>query len=827
MNSKGKSLIKSLMALLVFMCLPLLYLEYTYAEDGIEPFDASASGDNSVQVIFVPTDDEMYAVEVVGTGDMADYAMRYPWFSYRNKIKSIAVSSGITHVGDHAFARCPNLTTILLPEGLKSIGEGAFMNGGSVSVSIPKSVEFIKPLAFSGGDNTTEITINGSKTRFDGDYVTNPVANKVYAYGNSYIVNNWQESIVNGNGDIIQNTTELIVVDPFIYANPDDPTEITGYKSDASDIIIPDNILTIGEGAFADNSTLETINMNRVTTIKANAFKSCTELKKAFIYDTTETIEDGAFAGCVNLTIYGNENSEAYRYADANGIDFINMKPYLINQEDVPISVEIPVGNQYELNLSKYFAADYDTELTYEIKLGDSEFQALGNDKYSFEAKAEGVFTMSFRAKDSHNIPSEEYLPVTIKVITNAPPVLSDDKKEYHKIALFGEQYTVDLNGAFTDPDGDELTYKYLRKSDSMDWDNATSVNATNGSISLRAMQLSDLGKEFVLLVKAYDKWGKASDDAFTITVIMHSANIIVQKGEGVHSLDGLNFKFSRDGADDIISPAEIIDNNYYFDLDYVTRITDTTGELVYDGGYDYSYVITLNGCDTITGSHKFTRAKDSVANTIEAEFSNPAQAEADAKAVADLIKAIDNLGDIILDSEEAVNAAQAAYDALYDDLKTQVTNYNVLLEARLKIADLKLKKAEADIVELTTAKETAEGELQKAEDEKQAALDELNNVKAEIAASKLTVSGLKVTSKAKKFTITWKKNAKANGYQVQYKLKSAKTFKNLKKTTTKVSVKSKKLKKGKKYQFRVRPYKTINGNKIYGKWVSKTVKCK
>ena len=95
-------------------------------------------------------------------------------------------------------------------------------------------------------------------------------------------------------------------------------------------------------------------------------------------------------------------------------------------------------------------------------------------------------------------------------------------------------------------------------------------------------------------------------------------------------------------------------------------------------------------------------------------------------------------------------------------------------------------------------------------------------------AAGDLKVKGLKVTCKARKFTVSWTKNKKASGYQVQYRKKGAKKFSNLKKATTKLKVKSKKLKKGKKYQFRVRTYKVINGKKVYGKWTKvKTVKCK
>jgi|GEM_PF-4279282 len=97
-------------------------------------------------------------------------------------------------------------------------------------------------------------------------------------------------------------------------------------------------------------------------------------------------------------------------------------------------------------------------------------------------------------------------------------------------------------------------------------------------------------------------------------------------------------------------------------------------------------------------------------------------------------------------------------------------------------------------------------------------------------AAKKLKVKGLKAKSKKAKFTVRWKKQKKASGYQLQYKLKSAKKFKNLKASLGKNKTKfvTKKLKKGKKYVFRIRTYTKISGKKVFGKWSkTKAVKCK
>ncbi|MBQ1404203.1 MAG: fibronectin type III domain-containing protein, partial [Lachnospiraceae bacterium] len=96
----------------------------------------------------------------------------------------------------------------------------------------------------------------------------------------------------------------------------------------------------------------------------------------------------------------------------------------------------------------------------------------------------------------------------------------------------------------------------------------------------------------------------------------------------------------------------------------------------------------------------------------------------------------------------------------------------------------------------------------------------------AKDAAAAAKVTNLKIKSKARKFTVTWKAAEGVTGYEVQYKLKSAKKWSNLKKATTKTKVVSKKLKKGKKYQVRVRPYTEIGGEKIFGKYVTKAKKC-
>ncbi len=90
-------------------------------------------------------------------------------------------------------------------------------------------------------------------------------------------------------------------------------------------------------------------------------------------------------------------------------------------------------------------------------------------------------------------------------------------------------------------------------------------------------------------------------------------------------------------------------------------------------------------------------------------------------------------------------------------------------------------------------------------------------------------VTGVKVKGKKKAIAVSWKKVSNANGYQIlcakDAKFKKGKKTVTVKtKKTTKKTVK--KLKSGKKYYVKVRAYKKVSGDKVYGAY-SKVKKVK
>lgn len=88
----------------------------------------------------------------------------------------------------------------------------------------------------------------------------------------------------------------------------------------------------------------------------------------------------------------------------------------------------------------------------------------------------------------------------------------------------------------------------------------------------------------------------------------------------------------------------------------------------------------------------------------------------------------------------------------------------------------------------------------------------------AKPALAKTTV---KLTAGKKKITVKWKKVSGASGYQIYRSLKKTKGFKKIKTITKGSTVKytNKKLKKGKRYYYKVRAYRKVSGKKVYSSY--------
>ena len=167
--------------------------------------------------------------------------------------------------------------------------------------------------------------------------------------------------------------------------------------------------------------------------------------------------------------------------------------------------------------------------------------------------------------------------------------------------------------------------------------------------------------------------------------------------------------------------------------------------------------------------------------------------------------------------AEEAKKQADEKAQAVADSQKA-TEQQRKEAQAAKEQAEAAQKAAAAAQAESSAAKkelEAAKAELKKAQADAKAAKDAVD--KLDFQGKKVSLSKANSTKK-KQLKATWKKVNGAEGYQVQYSLKS--NFKG-KKTLTikggkKTSATIKKLKSGKKYYVRVRAYKKIGGKTVY-----------
>lgn len=88
---------------------------------------------------------------ISGTGTLTNYISpnsiyaTFPgWYEYKDEIKKVVITDGITNVGDYSFYQYKFLESVSLPEGITKIGNYTFAECWSLSsINIPSTVEII------------------------------------------------------------------------------------------------------------------------------------------------------------------------------------------------------------------------------------------------------------------------------------------------------------------------------------------------------------------------------------------------------------------------------------------------------------------------------------------------------------------------------------------------------------------------------------------------------------------------------------------------------------------------------------------------------------
>ena len=246
-----------------------------------------------------------------------------------------------------------------------------------------------------------------------------------------------------------------------------------------------------------------------------------------------------------------------------------------------------------------------------------------------------------------------------------------------------------------------------------------------------------------------------------------------------------------------------------------------------YDTLSDVQKSLVTNYSDLQAAESRIAALVKEAADKAEADKAEQAKQEALKTKAQPVVDAIAAIGEVTLNSEEAITAARSAYEALEADVKEKVTNLSDLVIAEKDLAALKAaKKAAEDLKAQQEEAKRQQEEAKKALEEAQKAQDaKLKEQEEKLKAEKdkygfnekTTLKSAKV--KGKKVTLKWNKVKGASGYEIYCKTGKGKW--KLVKTLNKGSKASYKLKgkAGKKYTYKVRVFQKVENKVIYGQY--------
>jgi hypothetical protein len=204
----------------------------------------------------------------------------------------------------------------MIPLSVISIGNGAFgLCKNLTSITIPSNVISIEGDAFSGCSSLTSITVesqNPAYSSVDGvlfnKYITHLVAYPPGKQENTYTIPSSVTSIGDYAFSRCSSLTSIAVdsqnpayssVDGVLFNK--DITHLVTYPpgKQKSTYTIPSSVISIGNSAFSDCSSLTSITIpSGVTSIGNDAFSYCSSLTSVTIPSSVTSIGDWAFIVC-------------------------------------------------------------------------------------------------------------------------------------------------------------------------------------------------------------------------------------------------------------------------------------------------------------------------------------------------------------------------------------------------------------------------------------------------------------------------------------------------------------------------------------------------
>lgn len=255
----------------------------------------------------------------------------YSPFSGISSLKTVNIGVGVTDIKDNMFYKCGGITSMKIGDSVKSIGADAFSGcSGLTRIDIPESVTSIGDDAFSYCSNLKEVHIKNiaawCNINFENDDA-NPIVFSKKLYLNGNLV---KDNLIIPDG--VENINKYVFCNYYHISN----------------ITIPNSVTSIGEGAFEScyyeyekvKVGLTKIffdNDSKLETIGNYAFNKCNGLTNIIIPNSVKSIGDGAFGNHDRDNVSNKNINSHQRIVIGNNVE--NIGDYAFNRNSNSIII--------------------------------------------------------------------------------------------------------------------------------------------------------------------------------------------------------------------------------------------------------------------------------------------------------------------------------------------------------------------------------------------------------------------------------------------------------------------------------------------------------
>ena len=291
---------------------------------------------SDAEELVIPTEVEGYPV----------VSIQSEVFRGASGLRSIVVGEGVRSIGDRAFYNCLDLERVILPDSLISIGEMAFCNTGLTSVELPKNLQSFDVSTFQNCVALESLQIDEENPHFtsvDNVVFSEDMKTLVYypnfkkdtAYQIPAQVTTIGERAFSGSR--LQNVyfpAGLQYIEKSAFANCQYLKQIQ----------IPDGIQRIDVLAFKDCTALTSVMLGKgLEELPRLCFNGCNKLQSVILPDGLKKIASGCFSGAViqNITIPDSlevVEDDAFQNAQVGSVRFYSLAQQARLEDKFPLS---------------------------------------------------------------------------------------------------------------------------------------------------------------------------------------------------------------------------------------------------------------------------------------------------------------------------------------------------------------------------------------------------------------------------------------------------------------------------------------------------------